>query len=91
MFIKKSTAEESNVIQAGNNRITLVLLGDASTVTATLYQSDGEVPPAFTTPVVIDGTPQVLSATNTMLSIYAPCEIKVIKSAGSDCGVGING
>lgn len=86
MLIEKNTSEGEAFIASTSNKITLMLIGDMSTVTATLQQPDGE---GGWNPVIIDGVTQELSATNTLMSIYAPVKLRLFKSAGSDCGVTI--
>lgn len=84
MFIPKSTIEDSAMLEPSSNKITLMLVGDISNVTATLQQTDGS---DGWNSVVISTEIQELSSSNTILSIYAPVKLRLLKSAGSDCGV----
>lgn len=83
MFIDISTEEDYKDIKP-NNTITLALVGDMSNVTVTLQQKDGS---GGWNDVVVEGVTQVLDVNNTLLSIFAPVELRIHKSAGSNCGV----
>ncbi len=83
MFIDKSTIEANETITP-KDTMTLALVGDMSNVIVTIKQSDGD---GGWSPVVIKGEPQILDSNNTLLSIYAPLELNIVKSSGSNCGV----